>query len=155
MTRHLRGAALPPGVYGYDDLAIGDWIDAGSAQVTAELIDQFAAVSGDRYALHMDAAFAAEKGFDDRVAHGLLVLSMVDGLKNNAPARLDGLVSMGWNWRFEAPVLAGDQIHAKLTIVGKRKSSSGDKGILRTQFDITNQTGILVQSGTNELLFAL
>lgn len=81
MTRHLRGAALPPGVYGYDDLAIGDWIDTGSAQVTAELIDQFATVSGDRYALHMDAAFAAEKGFDDRVAHGLLVLSMVDGLK--------------------------------------------------------------------------
>ncbi|MDA5559047.1 MaoC family dehydratase [Shimia sp. MMG029] len=155
MTQGLKGAALPPGVYGYDDLAIGDWIDAGSAQVTTALIDQFAAVSGDHYALHMDADFAAERGFANRVAHGLLVLSMVDGLKNNAAARLDGLVSMGWNWRFEAPVLAGDQIQAGLTIVGKRKTSSGDKGVLRTQFDVTNQDGDLVQSGTNELLFVL
>lgn len=155
MTIALRGAALSPGVYGYDDLSVGDWIDAGSTPVTAAHIDQFAAVSGDRYALHMDEAFAASKGFGGRVAHGLLVLSMVDGLKNNASARLDGLVSMGWNWRFDAPVLAGDVIHADLTIVGKRTTKSGTKGILRTQFDVTNQRGILVQSGLNELLFAL
>lgn len=146
---------MPPGRYGYDDVAVGDQIDAGSAPVTAERIDRFADLSGDRYALHMDADYAAERGFAGRVAHGLLVLSMVDGLKNNASAQLDGLVSLGWNWRFDAPVLAGDTIHARLTIVGKRRTTSGRKGILRTRFEITNQTGAPVQSGWNELLFTL
>ncbi len=155
MTTLKGGTVLPPGLYGFDDVAVGDQIDAGFAHVTAARIDQFADLSGDRYALHMDEGFAAARGFDGRVAHGLLVLSMVDGLKNNAPAQLDGLVSLGWNWRFDAPVLAGDRIHARLTIVGKRRTSSGKQGILRTQFDITNQAGTLVQSGLNELLLAL
>lgn len=142
-------------MHGIHDVKVGDQIDVGSVKVTADHIDRFADLTGDRYALHMDDDVAAKLGFRKRVAHGLLVLSLVDGLKNNAPATLDGLVSMGWNWSFDAPVLVGDTIHARLTIVAKRKTTSGRPGILRPRFDVTNQAGKLVQSGLNELLLTI
>lgn len=146
---------LPEGSYGFNDLKIGDRINICSATITAEQIDQFAEVSGDRYALHMDRGFAQSLGYEDRVAHGLLVLSIVDGLKNNAEARLDGLVSLGWNWAFQAPVLAGDTIHGEITIAGKQVSRGGNHGSVRMELKVTNQNGRLVQSGHNELLFKL
>lgn len=146
---------LPEGSYGFNDLEIGDRINIGSAIISAELIDRFADVSGDRYALHMDREFAESLGYEDRVAHGLLVLSVVDGLKNNADARLDGLVSLGWNWNFQAPVLAQDTIHGEITIAGKQKSRGGDHGSVRMELKVTNQNGRIVQSGHNELLFKL
>lgn len=146
---------LPAGRYGFDDLQIGDRIDIGSATITGALIDQFAAVSGDRYALHMDRAYAQSLGYENRVAHGLLVLSVVDGLKNNAKAHLDGLVSLGWNLNFIAPVLAEDTIHAEISILAKQRSRSGARGSVRMEFKVTNQNGRLVQCGHNELLFDL
>ncbi len=119
------------------------------------MIDQFAALTGDHYAIHIDRDAARGKGFDDRVAHGLLVLSLVDGLKNNADAKLDGLVSLGWNWRFDLPVLAGDTIQCDMKIAAKRITRSRDRGIVRIEFEVSNESGQLVQSGHNELLFDL
>lgn len=146
---------LPAGVYGYSDVSVDDFIELGPMTITGALIDQFAEVSGDRYALHMDDAFAANLGFARRVAHGLLILSVVDGMKNNSAATFDGLVSLGWNWRFNAPVLADDTIHARLQVADKRVTSSGKRGILALRFEVFNQDGTLVQSGSNELLFDL
>ena len=151
----IGATELAPGLYGFDDVEVGDTLLTGTATISADLIDSFADVSGDRYEIHMDEAAARSKGFEGRVAHGLLVLSVVDGLKNNAQARLDGLASLGWTWRFDAPVLAGDTVSARLTIVAKRRTSSGRRGILQIAFDVTNQHGQLVQSGQNELIFAL
>jgi len=150
-----KGRILTPGRYGFHDVTVGDEIDLGSAEISADLIDRFADVSGDRYVLHMDCAEARARGFADRVAHGLLVLSVVDGLKNNARACLDGLASLGWQWRFDLPVLAGDVIHARLRIDGKRVTGSGRRGILRLGFRVANQRGDVVQSGQNQLIFDL
>ena len=101
---------LGPGLYGLDRLRIGDRIETGRCDVTAERIDAFAALTGDRFEIHMDDAAARRHGFAARVAHGLLVLSLVDGLKNQARARFDAIASLGWEWQFRAPVLAGDRI---------------------------------------------
>ena len=146
---------LSPGIYGFRDVEIGDKIQTDSVEITADLIDRFADLSGDQYAIHMDDATAREKGFPNRVAHGLLVLSTIDGLKNNAKATLDGLASLGWTWRFEKPVFVGDVIHAELTIHEKRRTQSAERGILRIGFDVLNAKGVRVQSGYNELIFDL
>ncbi len=146
---------LSAGVYGYRDVSVGDFIELGPMTISADLVDHFAAVSGDRYALHMDDHYAVEHGFDRRVAHGLLILSVVDGMKNNAPAKLDGLVSLSWNWSFRSPVLVEDTIHARLVIADKRLTSSGTRGILGLSFRVFNQHNFLVQNGSNELLFEI
>ncbi len=100
----------------------------------------------------MSDTAAKSHGFPGRVAHGLLVLSLVDGLKNRAPAQLKAIASLGWDWSFRRPVFIGDEIGATITVEAKRTVTKPDRGILTLAFDVTNQRGETVQSGTNLLL---
>ena len=148
----MTGRALGPGRYRLRQLRPGDRIDAGQRQVTAGLIDAFAEMSGDRFEIHVSAEAARRHGFDDRVAHGLLVLSRVDGRKNGAPAQFDAIASLGWDWRFAAPVLADDTIAVAITVTALRPTSDGKRGITTLTFEVTNQRGETVQTGENRLM---
>jgi 3-hydroxybutyryl-CoA dehydratase len=152
MTGIATGRRLPPGVYRYEDVAIGDQLATGSCTVTAEMIDRFADLSGDRFEIHMDEVAAVKRGFQARVAHGLLVLSLVDGLKNQADATFDAIASLGWTWNFRAPVFAGDTISATLLVIGMRETKNPERGILTIAFSVTNQKGETVQDGENRLM---
>lgn len=147
MTRTLTA-----GRYGFDALSIGDTIDTGTADITAEAIDTFADLTGDRFEIHMEDTAARRHGFPGRVAHGLLVLSLVDGLKNQCAAQFDAIASLGWDWNFSGPVFIGDQIKVRISIIEMRSTSKPDRGILTLKFDVTNQRGDTVQEGTNKLM---
>lgn len=148
----MSGRTLGPGRYGLADLRTGDVIETGQCTVTPALIDAFAAMTGDRFEIHMDRDAALRHGFRDRVAHGLLVLSLVDGLKNQAPAQFAALASLGWDWSFAAPVFAGDSIAATITVTGLRATSDGKRAVATLDFDVTNQRGETVQRGVNRLM---
>lgn len=153
MTEVLpRGRLLPAAHYRFDAIDVGDRVETGKATVTAEAIDAFAALSGDRFIIHMDDAAARSYGFPRRVAHGLLVLSLVDGLKNAAPAQFDAIASLGWDWRFARPVLVGDTVQATITVTGKKRTKKLDRGILELDVSVRNQSGEIVQNGTNLLM---
>ena len=148
----MTGRCLPAGRYGVDDVAIGDWIETATATITADMIDQFAALSGDHFEIHMQDSAAKAHGFDRRVAHGLLILSMVDGLKNQTPAQFKAQASLGWDWSFRAPVLLGDEISARLSVMEKTNISDPARGILTIGFEVKNQRRELVQEGQNRLM---
>ncbi len=148
----MSGRKLGPGRYGLADLRTGDVIETGQCAVTPALIDAFAAMTGDRFEIHMDRDAALRHGFRDRVAHGLLVLSLVDGLKNQAPAQFAALASLGWDWSFAAPVFAGDSIAATITVAGLRATSDGKRAVATLDFDVTNQRSETVQRGVNRLM---
>ncbi len=143
---------LPPGPHAFADLRVGDRVETGDATITGAMIDAFAELSGDRFELHMSKAAAEDLGFPDRVAHGLLVLSVVDGLKNAAGPVLPALASLGWDWTFSAPVFIGDTIRAAIEITEKRATRRPDRGILRLTFDVANQRGETVQKGSNLMM---
>jgi acyl dehydratase len=48
--------------------------------VSAEELDQFAALSGDYNPLHVDAEFARSKGFEGAVVHGALLVAKISQL---------------------------------------------------------------------------
>lgn len=146
------GRKLPPGSHGAASLAPGDWVDCGHVTVTPEMIDAFAALTGDRFEIHMSDTAARAHGFDARVAHGLLVLSLIDGLKNQAPAQIKARASMGWDWRFRRPVIAGDRLSARLEIEEIAPARAPDQAQLTLRFSVTNQAGDPVQTGSNRLL---
>ncbi|WP_102108086.1 MaoC family dehydratase [Oceaniglobus roseus] len=148
----MSGRRLGPGRHGLADLSVGDVIETARQVVGVETIDAFAALTGDRFEIHMTAEGARRHGFSDRVAHGLLVLSMVDGLKNRAAAQFDAIASLGWDWTFAAPVLAGDSIAARITVTALRATSDGRRGIATLEFEVTNQRGETVQRGVNRLM---
>ena len=148
----MKQAALAPGRYGAQDVEVGDWIDCGSVTVSARHILAFADLTGDRFEIHMSDAAAQKHGFDRQVAHGLLVLSLVDGLKNQAPAQFNARASKGWDWTFKAPVLAGDVIKAALEVTKISPARLPDQAVLELTFKVTNQDGTVVQLGSNRLL---
>jgi acyl dehydratase len=94
----------------------GDW-----REVSQEMIDAFAELSGDDQWIHVDVERAgSESPFGTTVAHGNLTLSMIDGFR---PALLQSSgfrlgVNYGWNKvRFPAPVPSGSRIRASVEIV--------------------------------------
>jgi acyl dehydratase len=90
-------------------------------QLTQDLIDQFAEVSGDDQWIHVDTERAkTESPFGTTVAHGNLTLSMIDGFRSGL-IEASGFkmgVNYGWNKiRFPAPVPAGSRIRASVEAV--------------------------------------
>src|SRR4051794_23904689 len=86
-------------------------------EVTQELIDTFAEVSGDDQWIHVDVERAkTESPFGTTIAHGNLTLSLIDGLRLGL-IKSEGFalgVNYGWNKiRFPAPVPAGSRVRAQ------------------------------------------
>ncbi|MEL7130880.1 MAG: MaoC family dehydratase [Pseudomonadota bacterium] len=144
--------ALPPGLFGANALTAGDCVVCGALTVTGDMIDTFADLTGDRFEIHMSTSAAQAHGFAARVAHGLLILSLIDGLKNQAAAQIKARASMGWDWTFRAPVFLGDAISARYQIANVAPAKAEDQAILTLDFTVTNQRDQIVQRGTNRLL---
>jgi acyl dehydratase len=90
-------------------------------EVTQELIDQFADLSGDHQWIHVDVERAkVESPFGTTIAHGNLTLSLVDGLRRDL-SEWTGFtmgVNYGWNKvRFPAPVLVGARLRCYSQII--------------------------------------
>ena len=148
----MRDQRLSAGPYHFDDFQIGDCFQTAEASITEELIDRFADLTGDRFAIHMYDTAARALGFERRVAHGLLILSLIDGLKNQTDIRMQAVASLGWEWRFSKPILARDMIKAIWTVTGKRMTRDPTRGIVTFKVDLQNQHAETVQSGTNNLM---
>ena len=152
MSDEARGRSLTGFELSYEDVEVGDHFETPSREVTAAVIDAFAEMTGDRFEIHMSDEAAQRHGFPARVAHGLLVLSLVDGLKNNAGARFRAVASLGWTWRFSAPVFVGDTIKAGIAVADKRTTRNPARAILCLNFVVRNQLGRVVQEGDNQLM---
>ncbi|WP_035711711.1 MaoC family dehydratase [Bradyrhizobium genomosp. I (2014)] len=149
MTR--SGNHLAAGEYWFEDLAECDHYETGHLVVTDAHIVAFAGLSGDFFDLHMDDEIAKALGFPARVAHGLLGLALIDGLKNRSAVRIMAVASLGWNWHFRAPIFAGDRIGANIRVASTRLSSKG-QAIVTLAFKVTKQDGTTVQDGETALL---
>src|SRR5438045_4972540 len=94
----------------------GDW-----CEVSQEMIDAFAELSGDDQWIHVDVERAkAESPFGTTVAHGNLTLSLVDGFRKNLIESTGFLLGVNYGWnkvRFPAPVPAGSRVRATAKVV--------------------------------------
>lgn len=147
-----RARRLGKGRYSFDDLEVGDWYETGTAKVGQEQIQRFVELTGDRFAVHTDDRFARSLGFPARIAHGLLVVSMADGMKFNSEVKLEAVASLGWSLSFSAPVLVGDEIAVLLRVESKRATRDPQRGIVSFAMKILNQDGQVVQRGSNLLM---
>jgi len=132
----------------FDDVEVGqEWESLGRTVTEADIVN-FAGVSGDFNAIHMDHAFARSTMFGRPLAHGLLVLSMASGLLMYAPPmRTLAFVAIR-EWSFKAPVFAGDTIHTHCKVLEKELRGRGRRGVITWQRQILNQDNNVVQEGT-------
>jgi acyl dehydratase len=132
----------------YEDYAVGDEFITPARTVTEADVTLFAALSGDYNRLHTDAEYAAQGPFGERIAHGLLGLSIVIGLAYRTEIDPDGAVAfLGLSWKFSGPIRFGDTIHAIIQIASMRPTRALDRGIIVQATQLLNQRGEVVQSG--------
>lgn len=148
----MSGRILAAGLYHFEDFQIEDRFETDNRTVSHELIDRFAELTGDRFAIHMSDEAARAVGFERRVAHGLLILSLIDGLKNQTSIHIKAVASLGWDWTFTRAVLADDVIHASFIVQSKRLTRDATRGIVTFAVDVRNQNDEIVQQGTNNLM---
>ena len=146
------GRELAAGEYGYDALEAGDHYRTAGVTITEAHVVGFAGISGDLFDVHMDDEFARQAGFSGRIAHGLLGLSMADGLKTRSKVRLKGIATLNWNWSFRAPLLIGDRIHVEIAVNAKRPTRKPGRGIVTLGMRVVNQRAETVQEGETQLL---
>ena len=98
-------------------------------EVTQDMINAFAEVSGDHQWIHTDTERAkTESPFGTTIAHGNLTLSMADGFRGSLFA-FDGFklgVNYGWNKvRYPAPVPAGSKVRGTAETVAVNELGGG------------------------------
>ncbi|MGG5809047.1 MaoC/PaaZ C-terminal domain-containing protein [Falsiroseomonas sp. CW058] len=143
---------IDPALLRYEQAEPGLSFETGGITVTEGHILGFAGLTGDFFDIHTDDEYARALGYPGRVAHGLLGLALCDGLKNRAPVRFAAIVSLNWRWSFTGPILVGDRIAARITVLAKRATRNPARGIVTLGFELLNQRGEVVQKGENDLM---
>lgn len=105
----------------------GDW--GREVEVTQDMINQFADVTGDHQWIHVDIERANAGPFGGPIAHGFLTLSLLPSLTGASDLKLEGVanaVNYGADGlRFLAPVPAGSKVHARSKLVSAEAKGSG------------------------------
>jgi len=133
----------------FEEFAVGDLVVTPARTITETDVVMFAALSGDYNQLHTDAEFAKETGFGERIAHGLLGLSVASGLASRL-GFIEGTAQAftGLEWKFRKPVMLGDTIRAQFEVRRKKAISRLDGGFVIFDVTVLNQRDEMVQKGS-------
>jgi acyl dehydratase len=111
-------------VDGIDELRelVGETIGPSEwREVTQEMVDAFAELSGDDQWIHVDVERAKQESpFGKTVAHGNLTLSMIDGFRRGLLESTGFKLGVNYGWnkvRFPAPVPTGSSIRASVEVL--------------------------------------
>jgi len=140
----------------FEDLKAGERFYSSGRTITEADVVNFAGLSGDYNALHMDAEYAKTTQFGERIAHGLLGVVVASGLftKTELNSRLHNslIALLGFDWKFTRPLYIGDTIHLEIEVLSKRNTKKPDRGIVVLLRNVINQHGEVVQKGEVPML---
>jgi 3-hydroxybutyryl-CoA dehydratase len=109
----------------FDEIQVGDRYTSRGRTITEADIVNFSGITGDWYPLHTDIEYAKNTAFKQRIAHGMLILSIATGLVPLTPGFLVAFYGME-QVRFTNPTFIGDTIHVEDEVI--EKTDKGDKG---------------------------
>ena len=137
----------------FEEFEIGQEARSPARTITETDIVNFAAYSGDYNPLHTDAVFAKDTSYGERIAHGLLGLSVSSGLTWRL-GWIEGtaLAFLDLEWKFRRPVVIGDTIHARMRVKELRAAPRMGGGIVTFDVRLLNQRDEITQKGTWRLL---
>jgi acyl dehydratase len=134
----------------FEDFKVGQQLTTVGRTVTEGDIMMFAGVTGDNNPIHTDAEYSKATQFGQRVAHGLLGLSIMSGLAWRTGI-LEGTVIAFRevnDWKFVRPIFIGDTIHADMTITDTKALPRIGGGSVVIDFDGRNQAQETVMRGS-------
>jgi len=143
------------GLY-FEEFSVGQQIITPARTVTENDIVTFAGLSGDLNAIHTDAEFSRSTPYGQRIAHGLLGLSIASGLAMRT-GFMEGTV-MAFReineWKFTRPILIGDTIHVVINVVETKAMPRLGGGLIVISLEVKNQRDETTMKGTWTALMA-
>lgn len=144
-----------PGLY-FEEFSVGQKITSVARTVAESDIMSFAGLTGDYNQIHTDAHFAASTQFGQRIAHGLLGLSIAVGLLMRTGV-LEGTVLAFREiveWKFIKPVFIGDSIYVEMEAKDLKALPRIGGGQALVALEVKNQKDETLMRGTLAVLVA-
>ena len=122
--------------------AFSEWSE--SIEVTQDMINRFAELTGDHQWIHVDVERAKrESPFRTTIAHGFLTLSLLPCMHSNPSWRIAGYGN-ATNYgadklRFVSPVPAGAKVHARSRLVAVEGRPQGTQVKQEIQVQVVGQ----------------
>jgi 3-hydroxybutyryl-CoA dehydratase len=120
----------------FEALEVGQEFTSRGRTVTEADVVAFASLTGDWHPQHSDAEWAAASSFGERIAHGMLVISLAAGLVPFDPDRVVALRRVS-DATFKRPVRFGDTIRVE----GRIAELSDEAGLVTFAWNVVNQDG--------------
>ena len=120
-----------PGKY-YEEFEVGETLVHEKRRTISEADNQrFCDLTMNQQPLHLDAEFAADTGGGERLVNGLYTMSLAVGL--SIPDTTDGTIVANLSYdevEHPHPVYHGDTIRAESTVLDRRETSDGERGVV-------------------------
>lgn len=134
----------------YEEFEVGEIIEHDKRRTLSESDNQqFCDMTMNQQPLHLDADFAAETQFGQRLVNGLYTMSLAVGL--TIPDTTDGTIIANLSYdnvEHPNPVFHGDTIRVQSTVTDKRETSDGERGTVTMHVEAFNING----DGEEEIL---
>jgi 3-hydroxybutyryl-CoA dehydratase len=150
-----KSEALNRGKY-FEEFFVAQRIITAARTVTETDVVNFAGLSGDYNQIHTDLEFSKGTPIGQRIAHGLLVLSIASGLAMRT-GFLEGTVLVFREineWKFTRPVFIGDTVHVVLEVIETKALPRLGGGLIHLSLDVKNQRDETMMKGTWSVLVA-
>jgi acyl dehydratase len=141
------------GLY-FEEFSVGQKIVTVGRTLSESNIFDFAGLTGDYTQIHTDAEFARSTPFGQRIAHGLLGLSIGVGLLTRTGV-IEGTVLAFREineWKFVKPVFIGDTLHAEFEVTEVKALPRIGGGSITALMQVMNQNNEVCQKGSLNLL---
>jgi 3-hydroxybutyryl-CoA dehydratase len=135
----------------FDQLSVGQRFQGGERTIRDTDVIVFSALTGDWHPQHCDPGWAASSPFGERIAHGMLILSLAVGLVPLDPERVLALRRVS-DVVFKRAVRLGEVISVAGELTA-RKPIDERSGLVDFRWSIRNQDGALVCRATVQVLW--
>jgi acyl dehydratase len=142
----------PPHRRFFDEIEIGEEYESPGRTVTEADIVLFAGISGDFNVVHTDAELMKTSIFGERIAHGLLGLSIQAGLLARGMQPYATVAAAGLRWKFKGPIKIGDTIRVRAKVIDKKDGPKPEAGVVTLSRSVVNQRDEVVQEGETDLI---
>jgi 3-hydroxybutyryl-CoA dehydratase len=136
------------GLY-FEEFEVGQKIISAGRTISESDIITFAGLSGDFNQIHTDAEFSKNTPYGQRIAHGLLGLSVASGLAMRTGI-LEGTVLAFREineWKFVKPIFIGDSIRVEMEVVETKALPRIGGGSVLIAVELKNQRQETVMKG--------
>ncbi len=136
----------------FEDFEIGERFHTPGRTLTDAHFLFFAGLTGDNHPIHYDDEYAKTTRFGQRLAHGLLLMSMTAAGASSLSVRMeDSVVAfVEQSSSFLGPVTIGDTITPVLEVIELVPKTK--VGLVRLAARLTNQRGEIVLDGMHAYL---